>query len=220
MDEESSTSQSGRVLTITDLIRAKLDGGKSVRELARDSGGRVKYQTFDDLSRTAPKAFPKDMKTVAGMSAALDVSETAVVLAYAASLGADVRVESMLAQQLPRSTERLRPEMRNVIVALINAATIGDEDAGTAADLRSKPTTPPEEPRASSPSTEDKKNKPDDLTGENQGLGTDRGAQSDYDLAGGWDHRIEPGGTVEQQRRRHEPQPEDENQDSGSDEPA
>ncbi|WP_156781231.1 hypothetical protein [Mycobacterium gordonae] len=122
MKDETSTDQSFDVPTIKDLIRSSLDAGKSVRELAEDSGHRVKFQTFQELSVHAPKQFPKNPETITGMALALKVSETAIVLAYASGIGITVTAGSNFAMRLPADVDRLSPDMQDALVALTRAA--------------------------------------------------------------------------------------------------
>lgn len=129
MDGEPGHDQSFGVPTIKDLIRSELDGGKSVRDLAKDSGERVKFQTFQELSISPPKQFPKDPKTIVGMALALKVSETAIVLAYASSLGITVAAGSNLAMRLPADVDKLSPAMQDAIINLTRAALKAPEAA-------------------------------------------------------------------------------------------
>jgi hypothetical protein len=122
VDDEIDPDQSFDVPTIRELIRKALDGGKSVRDLAEDSGYRVKFQTFQDLSNHAPKQFPKDPKTITGMALALKVSETSIVLAYAKSLGITVATGSNLSMRLPADVDKLSPDMQDAIVSVARAA--------------------------------------------------------------------------------------------------
>lgn len=122
VDDSPAPDQSFDVPTIKDLIRSALDAGKSVRDLADDSGQRVKFQTFQELSIHPPKQFPKDAKTITGMALALKVSETAVVLAYAKSLGITVTTGSNFSMRLPADVDRLSPEMQDALVAIARAA--------------------------------------------------------------------------------------------------
>lgn len=108
--------------TIKQLIRAELDSGKSVRDLADASGGRVKFQTFQELSTKPPKQFPKDLKTITGMSLALRVPETTIVLAYAKSLGIPVSSGSTFSLRLPADVDSLSPAMQDAILAVARAA--------------------------------------------------------------------------------------------------
>ncbi|MBX4168093.1 hypothetical protein K3M35_05350 [Rhodococcus sp. DMU2021] len=113
--------------------------GRSYRELSKASGDRVKYQTFHELCTAPPKSWPKNVETIRGMAAALDVSETAVVLGYARSLGVEVQGESMLAQQLPASAGRLTPAQRNAIVSLIRAITTEGTHHGAGIEEEQEP---------------------------------------------------------------------------------
>lgn len=122
VDEEPDLDQSFDVPTIKELIRSALDSGKSVRELAEESGQLVKFQTFQQLSNSPPKEFPKKPETITGMALALKVSETAIVLAYAKSLGITVTTGSNLSLRMPADVDKLSPEMQDAIIAVARAA--------------------------------------------------------------------------------------------------
>lgn len=115
-------ADSSPVPTIRDLIHFLLDAGKTVRELAADSGGRVKFQTFQELANHPPKQFPKDNKTIVGMAKALRVSEATVVLAYAKGLGIDVLTDSRFALRLPVGVDAIDPQMQDALIAVARAA--------------------------------------------------------------------------------------------------
>lgn len=70
VEHQSERGHRSRVPTIRELIQDAIDSGKSVRDLSAASGDRVKHQTFQELSKRAPKQFPKESKTISGMSAA------------------------------------------------------------------------------------------------------------------------------------------------------
>ncbi|WP_343466508.1 hypothetical protein AAI421_18400 [Rhodococcus aetherivorans] len=124
VERESNGFDDRSVPTISQLIAAQMDAtGRSFRDLWRASGERVKHQTFQELRSAPPKSWPKNVETIRGMAAALDVTETAIVMAYARSLGVDVVGESVLAQQLPASAAQLTPAQRNAIVQLIRSIT-------------------------------------------------------------------------------------------------
>lgn len=130
------------VPSIKDLIRTELDGGKTVRQLAKDSGGRVQFQTFQNLSRHPPKEFPKDPKTITGMALALGVPETTVVLAYARSLGIGVTADSSFALRLPAAVDRLDPALQDALINLVRAATRTRATEGKGKGLRVNPDAP------------------------------------------------------------------------------
>ncbi len=115
------------VSSIKDLICAELGAGRTVRQLEADSGDRVKFQTFQELSNNAPKQFPKDIKTIKGMAEALRVSETTVVLAYAKGLGIPVRADSSFALRLPPRVDHLDPGLQDAIIRLARAAVQAQE---------------------------------------------------------------------------------------------
>jgi hypothetical protein len=110
------------VPSIKELIRAALDAGKTVRQLETDSGDRVRFQTFQELSNHPPKQFPKQAETIAGMAAALNVSESTVVLAYAAGLGIPVSAGPTFALRLPPGVDQLEPAMQDAIIQVARAA--------------------------------------------------------------------------------------------------
>lgn len=142
VESREPAPQHQSVPTISELIAAQMDAtGRSYRELSKASGDRVKYQTFQELRTAPPKSWPKSIETIRGMAAALDVSETAIVLGYARSLGVRLQGESMLAQQLPASAGRLTPAQRNAIVSLIRAITTEGDSHGTGTEEEQEPRT-------------------------------------------------------------------------------
>ncbi|AVO21647.1 transcriptional repressor [Mycobacterium phage MooMoo] len=122
VETNNEASHSSNVPTISELIRAELDTGKSVRDLEAASGYRVKFQTFQELSNRPPKQFPKEAKTIAGMATALNCTESAVVLAYASGLGIGVDATSDFALRLPPGVDDLAPDMKNALVSVVRAA--------------------------------------------------------------------------------------------------
>ena len=136
VDRLGGTANTETVPTIRDLIRSALDEGRSVRELERDSGDRVKFQTFQELSNHAPRQFPKDVKTIVGMAQALNVTEAAVVLAYAKGLGVPVDgLDNTFALRLPAGVAEIEPEMQRAIIGMARAAV--------KRELRADPDAPP-----------------------------------------------------------------------------
>ncbi|MCP2162692.1 hypothetical protein [Williamsia serinedens] len=116
--------------TIRDLIREALAAGKSVRDLEADSGYQVKFQTFQELSNSAPKQFPKKLETIDGMARALHATESAIVLAYASGLGIPVTSRSDFALRLPAGVDDLDEPMKKALISVVRAAlTTGEADA-------------------------------------------------------------------------------------------
>lgn len=113
---------SADVPSIKELIRAALDAGKTVRQLEADSGDRVRFQTFQELSNHPPKQFPKHAETITGMAAALNISESTVVLAYATGLGVPVSTGPTFALRLPPGVDQLEPAMQDAIIQVARAA--------------------------------------------------------------------------------------------------
>jgi hypothetical protein len=108
--------------SIKELIQAELDLGKTVRELEADSGYRVRFQTFQELSKHPPKQFPKQADTVVGMAAALNVPEVTIVLAYATSLGIPINTNSPFTLRIPPGADGIDPPLQDAIIQLMRAA--------------------------------------------------------------------------------------------------
>jgi hypothetical protein len=122
VERQRTTGERPNVPTIKDLIRAALDNGKTVRQLEADSGGRVKFQTFQELSNNAPKNFPRDIsETITGMAIALSVPETTVVLAYAKSLGVRVDAGPSFALRMPPGIDRVDHQVQDAMLGLMRA---------------------------------------------------------------------------------------------------
>lgn len=124
--------------SIRDLISEALAAGKTVRELETDSGELVRFQTFQELSKHDPKQFPKELKTITGLAAALGVPETTVVLAYAKGLGVDINGPSPFALRLPPGVDSLDRDMQDAIVKLIRTALVASRRP-----YQSEPLAPP-----------------------------------------------------------------------------
>lgn len=130
------------VPTISDLVRAARDGGLTYRELearSQRAGFGVKFQTFEVLANQGPLAWPKSVDTIRGIAAALDITEQAVVLGYAASLGVRVTPQPRLVAGLPPSTALLTEPMRDAILGLIRAATADPASAGPPSSASADP---------------------------------------------------------------------------------
>lgn len=122
VERQRVTGDRHGVPTIKDLIRAALDNGKTVRQLEADSGGRVRFQTFQELSNAAPKNFPRDVhETITGMALALAVPETTIVLAYAQGLGIRISATSPFALRVPPGVDGLEPALQGSLLGLMRA---------------------------------------------------------------------------------------------------
>lgn len=124
LTDQDSTSDGGGVLTLRDLITARIDErGWSYPDLERRSGGHLTKSRWQQLATGVRVAeFPKPASLMA-MADALEVDITAVILATARSL--DLPVSSRgpdLAQLLPAGTDRLSARMRDSILTMIRAA--------------------------------------------------------------------------------------------------
>lgn len=122
VERHAKPRDSADVPSIKELITAALDAGKTVRQLEADSGDRVRFQTFQELSKHPPKQFPKYASTIVGMAAALNVSESTVVLAYATGLGIPVSAGPMFALRLPPGVDTIEPAMQDAIIQVARAA--------------------------------------------------------------------------------------------------
>lgn len=156
VDSRLARIQGSDVPTIGELINEALDGS-SVRKLEADSGYLVKYQTFQQLSKSAPDGFPKDTKTIRGMAIALKVPESTIVLAYAKGLGVDVSTESGIAARMPRGADALGIEMQNALISVVRAAV--KMNGADHVDQPTSPDSPPAPPGAPSEATEDQEAK-------------------------------------------------------------
>ncbi|AXC38118.1 immunity repressor [Gordonia phage Mulch] len=122
--------------TIRDLIEdRKRVTAWSYQALSDASGGSVSRQTMFDLGTKPPKSWPSDPNTILGLARALNVPEETIVLGYAASFGIPLRGQpSLLALQLPASTDLLTAAERTHIVGLVNSLTAGRQHPPTGGD--------------------------------------------------------------------------------------
>lgn len=111
--------------SIRDLIEdRKRDTGWSYADLAHASGDLVTRGTVYGLATSPPKSWPKARTTITGLAQALNVPEETVVLAYATSFGVPVRAQpSLLALQLPATTDLLTATERAQIIGIIRSMT-------------------------------------------------------------------------------------------------
>jgi hypothetical protein len=134
VERQARSRDSTGVPTIKELIRAALDNGKTVRQLEADSGGRVRFQTFQEWSNAAPKNFPRDVhETITGMAVALGVTETTVVLAYARGLGVRIAGASPFALRVPPGVDgvdaAVQESMLSLMRAIVRMETAAQSDA-------------------------------------------------------------------------------------------
>lgn len=128
--------------TIQELIQHRRDEtGWSLRAIAKATGDRVAHQTVSKLASGPPREWPKNVETITGLAAALNVPEDTIVLAFASAMGIPVRRQpSLLALQLPASADLLTAAERNHIIGLVQALTAGRTDptdpTGDAAEVR------------------------------------------------------------------------------------
>lgn len=94
-------------------------GGRSYTELSRDCGGSPTDKRLQQMVRTQIKNFP-DPVTVVALAKGLRVSQSAIVLASAESLGLDVRTSTpRLLELLPVSAARLTEPQAAALAHLV-----------------------------------------------------------------------------------------------------
>lgn len=133
------------VPTLADLIQArKAARGWSYREIAARGNDVISAQRWQQLGTGVRlKEFPEPT-TVAAMADALEVDVAAVLLATAKSLGLDVqRRQSELAAMLPSTAERLTPEQRDAVLAVVRAMTPTQETRNEDQDTQDPQGDPP-----------------------------------------------------------------------------
>lgn len=116
--------------------------GESYRQMAARAeklGHRIKFQTINELATTPPRSWPKSVDTIRALAVALDVTERAIVLAYAESLGVDTRSPSDFMAALPARVDQIDPAMRDAVLGVIRAATPDPQVTPPTADEHSVP---------------------------------------------------------------------------------
>lgn len=208
--------QASVVPNLADLISArKAERGWTYQQLADRADGAISRQRWQQLGTGIRiKEFPEPA-TIQSIAHALEVDITLVVLAVAASIGFAVKQrDSALAAMLPPGADRLTDDQRDVVLAVVRAlaAKVGatDEDTST----QDTPGDPQIDGKAGTRGTPNTRagnagaDKPEAL------IGGDQGSRDDYDLA------RRTGITEYEWRMANEPQPENENQDTGTNDPA
>ncbi len=106
---------------------------ESFRAMARRSGDQLHHQSLQGWAAAPPKAFPKKRETFEQLAQVLDTDVTTVVLAFARSLGLDVRATGPAADRvLPPDAERLTERQRAVLLSVVDVMVNPDaEDSGS-----------------------------------------------------------------------------------------
>lgn len=145
MTTQDPTSDGGRVLTLQELINARRDErGWSYNDLEVRSDHKITRGRWQQLgAHVRMRAFP-ERDNIPIIAAALEVDQTTVVLAVAASLGLDVRWRGPnLAQLMPAGTDQLSAPVRDAILAVIRAtvteAIAHQSDDESPQTVRSRP---------------------------------------------------------------------------------
>lgn len=144
MTDQDTTGDGDSVLTLQQLVRARMDDrGWSYSDLARRSGDRLTRGRWQQLGTgVRMKSFPEPDNLVA-MADALEVDVTSVLIACAQTLGIDARRRGPdLAVLLPAGTDRLSERMRDGILTIIRAAVADSLDADARAE--EGPASPPD----------------------------------------------------------------------------
>ena len=107
---------------LSELIRAHHEQTReSYRSMARRSGDQLHHQSLQGWAAAPPKAFPKKRETFEQLAHVLDTDVTTVVLAFACSLGLDVRAAGPGADRvLPPDAERLTQRQRAVLLSVVD----------------------------------------------------------------------------------------------------
>lgn len=112
------------------LIRAHQERtGESFRAMARRSGDRVHHQSLQGWATGAPRGFPKKQDTFAALADVLETDVTTVLLAFARSLGLDVRAAGPEESRvLPPTAAGLTERQREVLLSVLDVMVRSDAD--------------------------------------------------------------------------------------------
>ena len=113
--------------------------GRSYRKLADDCGGKPTHQRLQQLGSGAVKEW-MEPDNISGLARGLSVTERAVVLALAESMGLSVGSHEMLEMHLPSNTDRLRPDQLAALGALVRSMlpTTQEDETDANADANEK----------------------------------------------------------------------------------
>lgn len=120
-------------------------GGRSYVELARDCGGAPSAKRLQQLVRGTIKNFP-DPETVVALAKGLRVTQSAVVLAAAKSLGLEVgtsmpRLVELLPARAGDLNEAQASAIAHLVMTIVDAAAASDEppaDWGTVSEIQER----------------------------------------------------------------------------------
>jgi transcriptional regulator with XRE-family HTH domain len=123
------------VPTIKELILTQRESlGLSYREMSQRAdraGLKIKHQTIQELATARPKQWPKTSATIRALAEALDVTERAVVLAFARSFDLEVSADSSLLEMiLPAGTKNVHPSIQQAIAGVVRAAISAQHEEG------------------------------------------------------------------------------------------
>lgn len=125
-------------MNLADLIRTA-KGDRSYDQLARDSGGKPSAARLQQIATIPLKNFP-DPPTIRSLARGLRVTESAVVLAAAESLGLDVRVSgSRLTALLPAGVEDLTDDQVTAVLGVIQTMLRATSTDTAPAEIRAIP---------------------------------------------------------------------------------
>lgn len=128
------------VPTIKELILTQRESlGLSYREMSQRAdraGLKIKHQTIQELATARPKQWPKTSATIRALAEALDVTERAVVLAFARSFDLEVSADSSLLEMiLPAGTKNVHPSIQQAIAGVVRAAISAQYGPDREADM-------------------------------------------------------------------------------------
>ena len=137
-DLELGDSES--VQTISELVKTqKAASGLSYADMtdrAHKRGLSITRQQLSDLANNAPKGWPKSSEMVQALAVALDVSERAIVLAFATSFDINVNENrTPFENRLPAGINSVGAGMQDAILHIIQAAIEESDGRGNAAPM-------------------------------------------------------------------------------------
>ncbi|WP_426566423.1 hypothetical protein ACPPVT_07705 [Angustibacter sp. McL0619] len=125
--------------TISELIARQHAAGITYRQMAdraKAAGYQLTHQQINELENVPPDQWPKSAQRIRAYAAALDVSERAIVLAFARSFDLDVSERSSLLEVLlPVGTRDIDEGLQAAIAGVVRAAVKArHEGGGTSGD--------------------------------------------------------------------------------------
>lgn len=122
VDDRAGGPHSDDVPDIQTLLRRHRDTtGESYRDIARRTDDQIQHQQIARWLTAGPRSWPRDPRTIEQLARVLRVPVDVVVLAFAKSLGLDVRAASRATKSAVPGADRLTPQQRQVILSVVDA---------------------------------------------------------------------------------------------------